>query len=113
MTNPKIDKYGNKSWCNNQGQLHREDGPAFEWANGNKEWWLNNRRHREDGPAIEKVNGTKAWFLNNQLHREDGPAIEWADGDKEWWLNDRQIRPFKPVKIKQSPTFELLKAVMK
>ena len=22
------------------GRLHREDGPAIEWANGDKEWYL-------------------------------------------------------------------------
>jgi hypothetical protein len=48
---------------------------------------LNDQRHREDGPAIEWANGDKSWYLNGQCHREDGPAIEWSDGDKEWWLN--------------------------
>ena len=28
-------------WLN--GKLHREDGPAVEWPNGNKEWWLNDK----------------------------------------------------------------------
>ena len=23
------------------GELHRDDGPAIEYANGYKEWWLN------------------------------------------------------------------------
>ena len=23
------------------GKLHREDGPAFEWPNGDREWYLN------------------------------------------------------------------------
>ena len=23
------------------GKLHREDGPAMEWANGSKSWFLN------------------------------------------------------------------------
>ena len=47
--------------------------------------WYNDRGqfHRVDGPAIEYANGTKSWYLNGKLHREDGPAIEWADGDKE------------------------------
>ena len=25
------------------GKLHREDGPAVEWANGRKHWYLNGR----------------------------------------------------------------------
>jgi hypothetical protein len=81
---------GSKFWYLN-GKLHREDGPATEWASGNKAWYLNGKLHREDGPAIEDANGYKAWFLNGNLHREDGPAIEWVDGDKEWWLNGKEV----------------------
>ena len=33
-------------------QLHRVDGPAVEYPNGDKEWWVNGKRHREDGPAV-------------------------------------------------------------
>jgi hypothetical protein len=47
--------------------LHRTDGPAVEWADGDKEWWL-----------------------NGQLHRTDGPAIVWADGNNEWWMNGHE-----------------------
>jgi len=43
--------------------------------------------HREDGPAVEFANGSKSWYINDKRHREDGPAIEWSDGDKEWWIN--------------------------
>ena len=45
--------------------------------------------HREDGPAIEFINGSKEWYLNGQLHRLDGPAIEYRDGNKYWYLNDK------------------------
>jgi len=58
------------------GKLHREDGPAIEFANGNKYWWIDGKRHREDGPAIEYNNGNKEWWINGKLHREDGPAVE-------------------------------------
>ena len=54
---------------------------------GTKAWYLNGKLHREDGPAIEYADGTKAWCLNSKLHREDGPAIECADGTKAWYLN--------------------------
>ncbi len=30
---------GTKYWYKN-GKLHREDGPAIEWADGEKRWWL-------------------------------------------------------------------------
>jgi hypothetical protein len=54
---------------------------------GVKEWRLHGKLHRIDGPAVEWMNGNKTWFLHDKLHREDGPAIEY-DGGEEWWLND-------------------------
>ena len=35
-----VDGYGTKSWYLND-KLHREDGPAIEWADGTKYWYLN------------------------------------------------------------------------
>ena len=81
---------GTKSWYLN-GQLHREDGPAVEWANGSKSWYLNGKLHREDGPAIEGADGSKSWYLNGKLHWEDGPAVEWASGTKYWYLNGQPL----------------------
>ena len=46
--------------------------------------------HREDGPAVEYADGEKWWYLNGRLQREDGPAVESNDGYKEWWLNDKR-----------------------
>jgi hypothetical protein len=59
------------------------------YDNGNKSWELpNGKFHREDGPAVEYSNGSKQWWLNGLRHRENGPAVEWGDGDKVWYLND-------------------------
>ena len=77
--------------------LHRENGPAIEYANGNKEWYLSGKLHREDGPAIEYSNGDKEWYLNGVLHQEDGPAIEYHDGHKEWWINGKCHREDGPA----------------
>ena len=62
----KIDFWGNKSWYL-YGELHREDGPAFEGVNGNKEWHINGKPHREDGPAIEWFNGSKYWYYHGKF----------------------------------------------
>ena len=43
--------------------------------------------HREDGPAVEYTDGSKAWYINGQRHREDGRAIEWNDGYEAWYIN--------------------------
>ena len=92
MKEYKVKVYSDKTeWFNLEGQRHRDDGPAIEWANGSKSWFLNDQLHREDGPAIEYANGSKYWYRNGQLHREDGPAIERADGDKFWFLNDQRV----------------------
>jgi len=79
-------------WKNSRGQLHREDGPAIEYDNGDKLWFLNGKCHREGGPAIEYDNGDKEWYLNGWLHREDGPAVECVNGDKHWWINGVRIQ---------------------
>ena len=68
MITKDIDDYGTVRYYNEQGQLHREDGPARVYADG-----------------------TKSWYINGKRHREDGPAVEWSDGDKEWYLNEQQI----------------------
>jgi len=47
--------------------------------------------HREDGPAIEYANGDKIWCLNSKCHRIDGPTIERANGDKEWYYQGKKI----------------------
>jgi len=60
--------------------LHREDGPAVEYADGSKYWYNEGKLHREDGPSIEYADGSKYWYNEGKLHREDGPAVEWADG---------------------------------
>src|SRR3990167_8678360 len=57
------------------GKLHREDGPAVEWASGGKEWDRNGKLHREDGPACEYANGSKYWYLNDVHLTEQ----QWKD----------------------------------
>jgi hypothetical protein len=51
--------------------LHREDGPASEYADGNKSWWLHGVRHREEGPAVVRINGTKSWWLHGKEVSEE------------------------------------------
>ena len=58
---------------------------------GSKHWYRDDKLHREDGPAIEWADGSKEWYRDGKLHREDGPAIEWADGTRFWYLNDKEL----------------------
>ena len=68
----KIDEYGNNYYYSDKELkiLHREDGPAVEWADGSKEWFINDNRHREDGPAVEGADGTKEWWINGKYLTE-------------------------------------------
>jgi hypothetical protein len=66
-------------------------GQIEESFNGNKRWYLNSKLHREDGPAIEYAYGEKHWCLNGKLHREDGPAVEYANGNKSWYINNIKL----------------------
>lgn len=44
-----------------EGKLHRTDGPAVEWENGDLEWRQNDVLHRTDGPATISTCGSW-WF---------------------------------------------------
>jgi hypothetical protein len=63
-------------WRLPDGKLHREDGPAIEWYDGTKSWYLNGEMHREDGPAIEP-----------------GPGCTWTH--RQWWLNGECVADFE------------------
>lgn len=64
----EVDSYGNRCYYDTNGQLHRTDGPAIEYADG-----------------------SKSWYQNGEYHRTDGPAIEWFNGYFEWWLNGEEL----------------------
>jgi hypothetical protein len=51
-------------------------------ANGGKSWYLNGKLHREDGPAVEYASGSKFWYLKGKYMTEEehraamNPAVE-------------------------------------
>lgn len=61
------DEEGTKRWLNDQGQYHREDGPAVEYYSGSNHWYQNDKLHREDGPAVEYSDGIKIWYYRGDL----------------------------------------------
>ena len=73
-------------------QLHRENGPAVEWTNGDKFWYLDGRSHRPDGPACEYANGDKHWYEHGKRHRVGLPAMEWTNGDRYWYIDGKLHR---------------------
>ena len=48
--------------------------------------------HRLDGPAVEYAKGDRSWYVDDKRHRVDGPAIDWSEvglegGGKDWWVD--------------------------
>lgn len=83
------DENGTTTWRDENGKLlHRDDGglPAFEWANGHKEWWVHGRFHRDGGlPAVEHADGGKEWWVHGASHRDGGlAAFVLASGRNGW-----------------------------
>lgn len=88
----KITASGQVQWFDDDGKLHRADGPAVENADGSTMWMCHGKEHRVNGPAIETPE-KKEWYRDGKLHREKGPAVEHADGKIEWYRNGRKLKP--------------------
>ena len=46
---------------------------------GSKHYFLKGKRHREDGPAIDYADGHKEWFLHGRCHKIEpvGPNVAY------------------------------------
>ena len=86
-----VKAWGNRTEWYLNGKLHREDGPAIEYANGTTHWYQNGKLHRADGPAFERADGYKEWYKNDKRHREDGPATECPSGTKYWYIEGANL----------------------
>ena len=97
-----INGRGTKEWHlgGAQGPLHREDGPAREFANGSKQWYRYGKLHRSDGPAIKFPGGNKLWYVNDLRHRLDGPAVEYPDGRKYWYFEGHELTEAQHTRIR-------------
>lgn len=80
--------------------VHRDHGPAIEYANGNWAWRRYGKSHREGGPAQRMTDiaafGKKIefeyWYRNGELHRCGGPAAVWSDGTEVWYRDGKRHR---------------------
>ena len=104
--------YDNRTeWLNKDDKLHRVDGPAIEYNDGDKHWYINGECHRDnDLPAVEWNDGSKSWYKNDLRHRIDGPAMECSNGEKEWYIEgiqytedefNQEINPVKEMTVKE------------
>ena len=53
---PRVGRDGDRDWRDPNGQLHRVDGPAVEWSDGEKQWWFHGHTHN----APRRMSGDKA-----------------------------------------------------
>ena len=78
-------------WRDRHGQLHRDDGPAAIWPNGNQAWYQHGQLHRDDGPAIIRPDGNQVWYQHGELHRDDGPAIDCPGQGQQFWYQHGEL----------------------
>lgn len=79
-----IEINGDLFYLNNNGLLDRNDGPAIEFANGDKYWFSNGRIHKDDGPAFISSTGVKEYWIRGK--RALGEEIR--NIKRNGWLNE-------------------------
>jgi len=79
-------EYPDKFYLNDEGKLHRLDGPAFECLNGSKCWYVNGNRHRNIDPANEWSDREKRWRFKGEYHRIGGSC----HSSRKWWYIDNK-----------------------
>ena len=70
-------------------------------ADGDKYWYLNGKIHREDGPAVEYADGTKCWYLNDEQLTEEGHKAK-TNPTVEMTMEEICKALGKNVKVKQN-----------
>lgn len=80
---PIVTTFHNRVKHTLNGKMHREDGPAVEFHNGELQWWINGKLHREDGPAIIKANGRAEWYWKGRKVSLDDWIIAMSKCDDE------------------------------
>jgi hypothetical protein len=84
MTTEKFTDINGVTYHYKGRKLHREDGPAIEYPDGGKSYWVNGERHREDGPAYDCKD--VKWFYHGKLI----DAVDMDDFKRQ--VNDMIIR---------------------
>jgi hypothetical protein len=57
-----------------------------------KFYYLNEKLHRLDGAAAEWSNGDREYYKNGYRHRLNGAAIEWHSDKKYFWYEGKYIK---------------------
>lgn len=116
MKPKRIEENGNVHYEDENGDFHREDGPALiiyktedlfidEDGNYYREEII--EAEEEENDEEEKVNKIKIiipkedlkheeWYIHGKRHREDGPAVKTSNYE-EWYINDKLSRTDGPA----------------
>jgi hypothetical protein len=66
------------------------DNPYID-GSGDKWWWLNNKLHRTDGPAIEYADGDTEWWLHDQSYTFD----QWLEVNSDLTYSEKVMMKLK------------------
>ena len=80
LEQPQIDEFGTEIWRNKDGKLHRDNNlPAMIFKDRNKLFYKNGELHRLNGPAIEYIDGTKKYWIEGVQLTEDEfkDSMDW------------------------------------
>jgi hypothetical protein len=58
-----------------------------------KHWFLGDKLHREDGPAIEYVDGNEWHYYNDEYIDNWSSEIKQTDWSRFWYINGQRIDP--------------------
>ena len=73
-----VDDYGTARWYDQ----HFNCLLKIEWIEGKKEWFQGGKLHRLDGAAVEYANGDKSYFINGRGYSEEQFNYEIARRNK-------------------------------
>lgn len=91
QSKPHKDRYGHIWWKLSDGRIHREDGPAVEYNNGGKAWYLFNKPHRTDGYAIiDLMYNDKSFYVMGTRYDD---VMSWAKAAVQYEHHDAEYKP--------------------
>lgn len=93
MAKVVINFRGIKTYRDNKGRLHREDGPAVIYPDGSKFYHVNGSRTSITQPTSYFDNGYVEWNLYAIPHRDNGPACASPNGLLRWVDDGERIWP--------------------
>jgi len=70
-----------------------EDLDKYQYNDGDIVYYKKNTNiiHNPYGPAVVSEDGDKEYWINDKRHRLDGLAIIYSNGEEEYYINDKKL----------------------